>query len=435
MGWLNTLVEGVKQTISQFPDSRSGEGWSKYSMKDFGMSAFSMFFMQSESFLGFQRNLESERRTSNCQTLFGIEAIPSDNQIRNMLDEVSPEHLQPCFDQQIEILTRSEGFQHFQVLGEQTLVVLDGSEYFSSTNISCACCQTRQRANGRQEHYHSMLAASIVRPGDNRVLSLMPEFITPQDGHDKQDCEQAAAKRWLNQHHDRIAALKPIYMGDDLFAHQPIVAAILAKNADFLMVCKPSSHKTLYDFIDRAPMPEHQTTQRRGKKIETRRYRWMNEVPLRDGEDALLVNWLSIEIRNGDGTITYQNAFVTNLPISKHNVIELSECGRARWKIENGSFNVLKNNGYNLTHSFGHGKKYLAMLFVSLNLLAFNCHTLCELLDERWRQAMAKQGARRRFFQHLSAVTTYLIFPSWELLLKTLIDSKPPPEVMLASAP
>jgi len=434
MGLLKQLLDGLRGIVAKFPDSREGTGWRKYSMEDVGMAAFSLFFMQSESFLAYQRRLESGHHSSNCQTLFGMSSIPSDNHIRTLLDEVPANQLQPAFDQVFESLDHYKGVRHFQVLGDRTLIALDGTEYFCSQKRGCPCCQTRRRSNGVEERYHSMLGVSMVTPQDNRVLSLFPEFITPQDGHDKQDCEREAVKRWLKTHHHRVAKLKPIYLGDDLFSCQPVIAEITARGADFLIVCKPESHKALYGFVAGAQLPTHQITARQGKKTLIYRYRWMNQVPLRDGKDAMNANWFSIEISNAEGKVTYRNAFVTSLPVSAENVAELARCGRARWKIENGSFNVLKNHGYNLEHNFGHGQKYLAMLFVTLNLLAFNFHVLCELLDELWRDAFKVQGARVRFFQSLRSLVSYLLFPSWQLLLQTLIDSKPPPEVLQANS-
>jgi hypothetical protein len=434
MSILEELLAGLREVCAGFPDKRSG-GRPVYTMADIGLSAFSLFFMQSESFLSYQRSLEEGHQTSNCQTLFGMAKIPTDNHIRNMLDPVSPTHLQPAFDQALTLLQTGGGLQAFEVLGGRTLIALDGTEYFCSQNLGCPCCQTRQRSNGQSERYHAMLAATLVAPGHTQVLPLMPEFITPQDGHDKQDSERAAARRWLQAHAGRVSGLRPVYLGDDLFACQPIAEAIVEAGADFIFVCKPDSHKTLYDFIDGAPLREHTVTERKaGGKRLVYRYRWIEAVPLRDGDDAMICNWIGVEIADGQGKATYRNAFVTNLPVSAANVAELAAGGRARWKIENGSFNVLKNNGYHLEHNFGHGRQHLAMLFAAMNLLAFAFHTVCDCLDEHWQQARAAKGSRRRFFTHLHTVSAYIVFPSWPVFLQTLITSKPPPHGSIAEA-
>jgi len=149
---------------------------------------------------------------------------------------------------------------------------------------------------------------------------------------------------------------------------------------------------------------------------------------LRDGKDALKVNWFEIEILNASGEVTYRNSFITDLAIGPANVAELAACGRARWKIENESFNVLKTKGYHLEHNFGHGQQHLASILVTLNLLAFAFHTTCDLGDELWRAAREKLGPRRSFFSNLASITTFLIFDSWNDLLQTLAFAKPPPQ-------
>ncbi len=160
-------------------------------------------------------------------------------------------------------------------------------------------------------------------------------------------------------------------------------------------------------------------TVKRGKQRFVHRYRWLHDVPLRDGLDALTVNWFEIEIINARGETTYRNSFVTDLAVAADNVVELAACGRARWKIENETFNVLKNKGYNLEHCFGHGKHNLAAILVSLNLLAFAFHTVCDIGNQLWRGARDKLGPRYNFFNKLAAITIYLIFPSWDDLLLT----------------
>ena len=310
---LQTLLDGVRAACAGFPDKRRGDV--TYSMADIGLSAFSLFFMQSESFLAHQRALEEGRRMSNCQSLFGMQAIPTDNHIRAMLDPVDPSHLQPAFDGALDALRRHGGLVPFQRLSGRVLIALDGTEYFCSQKLGCPQCLTRKRANGKTESYHSMLAGTVVAPGHAMALPLMPEFIAPQDGAEKQDCERNAAKRWLSTHGGRLRDLRPIYLGDDLFACQPVAEAIRAADGDFLLTAKPSSHKALYDFMQGAAVEERTVKQKLGSKRLTYRYRWFKQAPLRDGRDAMLVNWVGVTITDAKGVerrrspdkITYDN--------------------------------------------------------------------------------------------------------------------------------
>ena len=429
MTLLPSLLSGLKAVCASFPDPRKGRG-GNIAMADFGLSAFAMFFMQSASFLSFQRLLEKGEGRSNCQSLFGIEKIPSDNYIRDMLDETDPVLLGPCFERLETLLAEPPMRQAFARLGGRTLVAWDGTEFFCSQKLGCPHCLRRKRSNGKIESYHCMLSATVVAPGHSRVVPLMPEFIAPQDGAEKQDCERNAVKRWFDKHHERLAPLRPVYLGDDLFACQSIAKMVTDKGSDFVFTAKQSSHKALYDFIDGAELERHEEKIRKRNTRETFRYRWLQAVPLRDGKDAMAVNWIAFEIVDAKGRVKYSMAWVTSLPVSKDNVAEIVACGRARWKIENESFNVMKNHGYELEHNFGHGQKFLAMTLAALNLLAFAWHTVLELLDPPWQAARQAAAKRTSFFAHILTLTAYVVFPSWPILLEALTNFAIPPQLL-----
>jgi len=429
MQLLPSLISGLKSVCSTFPDPRKGRG-GNIGIADFGLSAFAMFFMQGASFLSFQRALETGHGRSNCQTLFGIGKIPSDNYIRDMLDEADPALLQPCFDRIETLLAEPPMRQAFGRLGGRTLIAWDGTEYFCSQELGCPNCLTRKRSNGKTESYHTLLSATVVAPGHAKVVPLMPEFVAPQDGAEKQDCERNAVKRWFDSHHARLAPLRPIYLGDDLFACHPVAKMIADAGGDFIFTAKPTSHKALYDFIDGAKPFRHEEKVRRRATKDTFRYRWIEAVPIRDGEGALLVNWIGFQIIDAKGKLKYSMAWVTSLPVSKANVAEIVACGRARWKIENESFNVMKNHGYELEHNFGHGRKFLARTFAALNLLAFAWHTVLDMLEPPWQAARKAAAIRTSFFAHILMLTGYVVFPSWLTLLESITTSTIPPELV-----
>ena len=160
--------------------------------------------------------------------------------------------------------------------------------------------------------------------------------------------------------------------------------------------------------------------QRRRPKRAVHRYRWLTDLPIRDGDDALRVNWLEIVSAKPDGTVTYRGAFVTSLDVNRDNVAELADCARARWKIENETFNVLKQHGYHLEHNFGHGKDTLAAVLVVPDLLAFALHTACELAETLWLRARRRLGTRYRLFEHLRTLAEYQVFPDWNALVGLL---------------
>ena len=333
------------------------------------------------------------------------------------------------FSQCLAALEAGGGLAPFQHLGGHLLIALDGTEYFCSRKLSCPDCSFRARSNGKTEHFHAMVSAVLVAPGHNRALPLEPEFIRPQDGAEKQDCEARATARWLAAHGPSYAHLRPVYLGDDLASRQPTCEAIRAIGGHFLLTAKPSTHTTLYSWLDGVEVPTLELKHKIGKRRTTHRFRWLEGVPIRDGADALIVNWLEIEIVDATGKVTYRNSYVTDLPVDANNVAELAACGRARWKIENETFNTLKTQGYNLEHNFGHGKEHLAALLATMNLLAFAMHTVADLVDAAWAAARKAVGTRRRFFEDLRSITTYLVFPTWSSLVATLTTGQPPPLV------
>ena len=428
MSALESLISELREVCAGLPDKRHGpKDGCAYTMADIGLSAFSLFFMGSPSFLAHQRALAEGHGRSNCQTLFGIAAIPTENYIRLMLDGAAPAAFNGLFMTAIETVATAGALSAFQRLGGRVLIALDGTEHFCSRKIHCPQCSKRRRSDGGIEYFHAFLGASLVAPGHKQVLPLPPEFITPQDGAEKQDCERSAAKRWIAKHSPTLARYRPIYLGDDLFACQPIVAAIQDGGGNFILTCKPSSHQTITEYLTGADLEEHRQTVSQPGKRSTHIYRWLCDVPLRASEDALGVNWFSVEILNAKGKRTYYNSFVTDLPITAETIAELAAAGRARWKIENETFNVLKSNGYNLEHNFGHGKQTLASILVTLNLLAFALHAVAQLCVLAWRTALAARGARYRFFEHLRTITAYIVFNDWPHLLQSIADPKARP--------
>ncbi len=127
---------------------------------------------------------------------------------------------------------------------------MDGVNFFSSEKISCPKCLKRKDRSGVEHFYHSAITPIFVKPGQSQVLPLPPEFIVPQDGSEKQDCERAAAKRWLEQHHEHFSEHSVIFLGDDLYANQPLCQLIAETHRQFfIFVCKPESHPGLYETI------------------------------------------------------------------------------------------------------------------------------------------------------------------------------------------
>lgn len=381
---------------------------------DAALSAFSVFFMQSPSFLDDQRRMQKERGRNNAGSLFGVHQIPSTQQIGNLLDPISRTHLDAVFMNLVDAAHQQGALETHRQADGRLLIALDGTEYHGSCAIGCPQCSTRTLNSGQTQFYHVAITPVIVAPGQSDVFPLPAAFVHPQDGQEKQDCELSAAKRWLQQWGEHTASWRTTLLGDDLYCHQPFCEHVLAQGCAFLFVCLPTSHQLLYewvaDFERNGEVSTLVKTRWTGRERLTNTYRWLNDLPLRDGDDALRVGWCELTTTDAQGRVLYHNAWASSEPVSAENVVAFVAAGRSRWKVENENNNTLKTQGYHFEHNYGHGKQHLASLLASLILLAFLVHTLLDRLDLAYRAVRRELPSRRTFFEHLRALTQYLYF-------------------------
>jgi len=358
--------------------------------------------------------------------MFGVETIPCNNQIRNLLDPLMPSSLDRVYLEVFEGLEQHGWLANFRGLAAQLWLAMDGTQYFSSHTIHCQNCLKRQTAKGHTLYYHSAITPVIVCPGRSEVIALPPEFIMPQDGHAKQDCERVAGKRWIAKHAKHVAPYGVTLLGDDLYSNQPLCKLALENGFNFIFVCKPDSHATLYERLAFWQVHDGIKTleSRRwtGRFTEVTRYQYINDVFLRGGPGALAVNWLEIMVINAKtGEQLYHNSFITNHRLRAETVSQVAQAGRGRWKVENENNNVLKTKGYHIEHNFGHGKRYLAAFLLNLNLLAFLFHTVLQWCDEKYALLRQVLVRRQTFFDDMRALTRYMVFESWPHLMDFMI--------------
>ena len=420
------LIAALRRYCQVLPDPRRGRN-TTYAMADFALAAFAPFFMQSPSFLAHQRHLETGHGRSNCETLFGMNKIPGDSQVRAMLDPIDPALFYPLFADIVAELQQCGGLDAMRVLDGHVLIAWDGTEYHCSDTISCPNCSHRKRGKNKIEYFHTLLAATIVAPGHNRAVPLEPEFIVPQDGHDKQDCESRAVRRWLAAHAAQYARLKPVYLGDDLFSRQPICRAVLDEGAHFLFVCKPDSHPAIEEFRAGIKLDELTRKVRRGKQWATYRYQWLCDVPLRGDAKAMTVNWLMIEVLNADGRGDLSQQLHHRYGGQPGERRRTCRVWPGTLEDRERRFQHPEDQGLSPGAQFRPRPAKSSAVLATLNLLAFACHTVCDLGGRAWKAARRELVTRQGFFHCMRALTSYLVFPSWDHLLETLAFMRPPP--------
>ena len=422
------LLRFLATHIDRIADTRQ-QAKVNYALRDCYLGAFAMFYLQDPSLLEFQRRFHQTVQRSNLETVFGLTQIPGDSQLRDVIDRHPHGPLSDVYSDVLGRLSESGVLKRFEFLPEKYLLTIDGTQYFGSDRLQCPHCLVKQHKDGRKQYSHQILQATIVRPDVRQVIPFAPEFIANEDGQDKQDCELTAAKRLIARLRASGKALPYIIVGDSLYSKQPFILSLLQKPQplQFILVAKPTDHKDLFANIDGL---------RRGKLLERKEFRdkqdrlhrseWVNDVPVNADPKSPSVNFLEYTILAKDGSLNFHNSWVTDLTLDEKNVEWITRGGRARWKIENESFNTLKNQGYHIEHNFGHGSQYLSEALFLLNLLAFFFHQIFELLDGLYQQARAGFSARREYWNAIRNAFRMFLFNNWEQVLQR-ITSPPLP--------
>ena len=413
----NALRKMLSRGFLEIADFRQ-EGKVEHTIHDVLMSGFAMMFYQDPSLLEFQQRLEEAIHKNNLQTLFQVESIPKDSQMRGVIDELESRQLEPLFEDFFRPLQRGKHLEGYRVLKDYYLISMDGSGYFSSDKIHCSGCLKKETKKGKIWYEHEIVQAVLMHPAKRQVFPLAPEEVKNTDGGDKQDCEIEAAKRLVKKIRRSHGRLKIIIVGDSLYSKQPFMEELSGEGMRYVLVVKEDDHKLLMEWVnEQRQLKEVSRLEVKGKKGRLHIYEWINEVPLNGNKNTLWVNYFEYWLVDG-GKVTYHNSWVTDFRVGEETVGELVRIGRCRWKIENETFNTLKNQGYHLEHNFGHGEKHLSVNFFLLNLLAFFMHQIFELTDPLDQECRRAFGSRRNLWDHLRSSIHLLIFPDWETLLK-----------------
>ena len=428
---VEAIVDLLATTFGDVDDPRAAEQLS-YPLHDTLMSGFAMMFFQHASLLQLQRAMAKKRRRSNVQTMFGVHAIPSDTQRREILDGVKPEALRGVVPQLGGKVRRAGWGGRFTTTlpsgehqGTYYTVALDGSEYFRSTKIQCPHCLRQTDPQGRVHYSHKIVGATGVRAGSPQVLPLDVEAVrhaaaesAPQDG------ELTAGKRLITRVRQEHPQLALLMIGDDLYSHVPFVEQLLHLRQPFVLVAKPASHPTLMAAVAAAEGTEQsqtgQWTAGSGARQRTDTYRLVRQVPLAL-ESVVRVTYVEVWEHGAKGELLYHNSWITDLDVDAANVAVVVQIGRTRWKIENEQFNVHKNHGYDLTHNYGHGQQFLSVNLAALMLLAFLVDQTQQLASTLFQAVLKKEGSRKQLWEHVRALFYTLPFTSLEEIFNALL--------------
>jgi hypothetical protein len=408
----------VRAGFQDVPDARSGEVG--ISLGDALMSAFAMFSLKDPSLLAF----DDRRRdpNDNFRTIYGIDRAPSDTQMRAILDPVDPHVMRPLFRSVWRRLQRGKALEPFVYWDGYYLVSLDGTTYFSSTKVHCSSCLEKHHRGGGVTYAHQLLGATLVHPDLKEVIPLAPEPIINQDGHTKNDCERNATRRWLKHFRQEHPHLPVIIVEDGLSANAPHLRDLREAGVHYIIGVKPGDHTFLFQHLhdaDFAARTQHLTQVDPATSV-LHHFRFHNGVPLNESNPDELVNVLEYWEIHPDGKVQYFS-WITDFILVPDNVYTVMRGGRARWKIENETFNTLKNQGYHLEHNYGHGEKNLSVVLALLMMLAFLVDQTQQLCCPLFQAAWHKLGTKRHLWEEVRNCFNAFRFNSMTELLTALV--------------
>lgn len=324
-------------------------------------------------------------------------------------------------------LQRGKALEPFVFYQGSYLLSLDGTQYFSSQAIHCPCCLERKHKNGQLTYYHQMLGVAMVHPDQRTVIPFAPEPIVQQDGHTKNDCERNASKRLLEKIRREHPKLNLTVVEDALASNAPHIRLLKKLKFHFILGVKPDDHQYLFAEVERASREGrlrtlHGTEPRKGSQAAVHcELRFVNEVPLNQSNEDLLVNFLQYTESDAQGRVLKRFSWVTDFTISQQNAELLMRGGRSRWKIENETFNTLKNQGYHFEHNYGHGKQHLSVVLAMLMMLAFLLDQVQALCCPLFQAVRAKFSSLRLVWDYMRSHFRHFDFVSMEHLYEVIL--------------
>ena len=420
---LPTLLEITGRIFETMADFRKQQGC--FSLRDVLMSGLAMFSLKFPSLLMFNDKRHDAVVRFNLHELFGVEQAPCDTHKRRVLDEVDPTEFDSVFGALHRHIGKQPVFEHYRFQRDYLLVAIDGVEHFCSNKVSCEHCCRRTLKNGQTQYYHQALTAAIVHPERTQVLPIAVEAILRAVDQSKNTGELKALVRLLKKIREIYPTERIIITLDSLYGKGPCIKLLKRMGFNYIIVIKETDHATLFETIQKklraGETTEFEVTTETG---ELRGYRYLDDVALNKSYPHLKVNYLDYWEISKKGK-EYQCLWITDLPLNRESVYPTMRGGRARWKIENETFNTLKNQGYEFEHNYGHGKKHLATVMINLTLLAFLIDQIQELGCSLFQAARHRCGSRRALWEELRGLFRDYFIEGWEVLWLTLAGQHP----------
>jgi hypothetical protein len=442
------LLSFFKNYFSFVKDNRKKSSIT-ISIGDALMSAYAMFSLKCPSALYFENEIHKTNQIHNLKKIFYIENVPSDTQMRDIVDDVSTNIFRGLYKQIFKKIQRDKKLEAFEYIRINNIpyyfLLADGTRFFNSDNIFCKSCnvktkKVKDKSTGEvikiNTYHHDMLNVVITHPNIKTVIPLNPEPIVKQSGDSKYDCELKAFERFVKKFREDHPKLKVILLVDALYATGSFIKLLRRYDIKYIINVKPNKNKILFNVVnarERLKEVEHYTNEviigEKIKKNLTHSYRYINNVPI-DNTSSLdfkvnfleyweNINWINRKQEECEERKHF--SWVTDISLNIENIQIIVKGGRTRWCIENEVFNTLKNHGYNYDRNFGHGNNNLSNNFAMLMMLAFFFDQILEMSSKQFKKLLKEYRIKSLVFSKLKHYYQDFQFDSWDSFIDTLI--------------
>ena len=418
------ILETVRKQFLSIPDHRKAKDEESIPIVDFFMSGLAVFSMKFSSLLQFDAKRETPIIKNNLINLFQIgDKVPCDTYLREVLDEYDPlEYVRPAFKGNITLAEKYGLLDQFNFIDGYILCAVDGTGEFSSKKIHCDQCCTKTTKNGDIIFYHQMLGAVLVSPDKRIVIPIGAEPILKQDGKKKNDCEINASKRLLPYMNETFPNMKLILTLDALFGNAPHINLIKSIGYKFIITAKANNKHIFWQVkeLEGDGKVTHIEVENNGFYYK---FRFVNSIQLNKSNPNILVNFIEVWEADKKGKVKHF-AWITDIELNQDNLLLVMKGGRVRWKIENETFNTLKNQGYDFKHNYGHGNRFLANVLMMLMFLVFQIDQINGLASHLFQTTLKVTGSRISLWEDIRSVFKFFHIDSWEQMYKMLIASQ-----------
>ena len=411
------ILVGLFMDISKTNDDRASNA--HYSLSDSLKSCFAIFSMKCPSLFVFSKRIKQQSK--NISKVYQFTKTPSDNGLRKILDRLNPDNLKQGFRLLFKHLKHLGILQAYRFWDKHYVVSIDGVQHYESKSIHCESCLSRQHQNGTTSYFHALLAAVIVKPGARQVFPLETELIVKQDGTLKNDCELNAFNRLIKNIETHYSKESIVFVMDALYACHPVISSLSHSNWQYVINVKEKGNTHLFKQLEDLKKNKKTNTSLCEDSLGKHEFVWVNDLGLNASHNDCKVNMLHYTFTSKKGEMKIFS-WVSDIMLSSDNVMKVSQMGRSRWKIENETFNALKNQEYHFKHNYGHGKKHLCGVFATVMFLAFYVDQIQEYCCDYFNRLYGYTKTRAQIWSALRAIFKLVAVNSMQMVWEKMLE-------------